>query len=355
MLYYTHVNEDNAAERQAMAGMQVTELFVVAGSGERVLALLDHPGLSKVYVVDNNREALYLCALKIAALKALDVQTYLRFVGVLETSAEERLQCFSQLAPELAEECREYWVGKRTDLAAGVCNTGHFERFLAQTRPLLRFFLGRNFYQCLEKPRAEWQHFPHLRWAVVRWLFARRFTYRLFGLRDMAFIGRGADLAAIPAAMQQSMEEDRVQQSCLFHLVMNGHLRAMPPEHQPPSFQPEVLQRIKEVLTGRRLYIHYVLADAREALDTLPFQAGASRFFSLSDLLSFMDWPEMQKLLQRIAQLPGGENRAVFRAFVRNRPADAALQALGQVEDLSAAERTHFYQVFHIDLSHDQA
>ncbi|HAD13417.1 MAG TPA: hypothetical protein DCF33_13400 [Saprospirales bacterium] len=355
MLFYTHVNEDNAVERQAMAGSQASELFVIAGSGERVLALLDHPSLSTVFVVDNNREALYLCALKIAALKALDVQTYLRFMGVLETSAKERLQCFAQLAPELAEECREYWVGKQADLAVGVCNIGHFEQFLSKTRPILRFFLGRNFYQCLEKPRAEWQHFPHLRWAMVRWLFARRFTYRLFGLRDMAFIGRGADLAAIPAAMQQSMEEDRVQQSCLFHLVMNGHLRAMPPEHQPPSFQPVVLERIKEVLAGRRLCIHYVLADAREALGTLPFKAGASRFFSLSDLLSFMDWTEMQKLLLQIAQLPNGENRAVFRAFVRNRPDGAALQALGPAEDLSAAERTHFYQVFQIDLSHDQA
>ncbi|MBN8679862.1 MAG: DUF3419 family protein [Chitinophagales bacterium] len=174
MLYYTHVNEDNAVERKAMAGMHVTELFVIAGSGERVLALLDHPGLSKVYVVDNNREALYLCALKIAALKSLDVQSYLRFIGVLETSAEERLQCFAQLAPELAEECLEYWVGKRADLTAGVCNAGHFERFLANARPLLRFFLGKDFYQCLEKSRAEWQHFPHMRWAIVRWLFARR-------------------------------------------------------------------------------------------------------------------------------------------------------------------------------------
>jgi S-adenosylmethionine:diacylglycerol 3-amino-3-carboxypropyl transferase len=352
MLFYTHVNEDNAVERLAMADMQAGELFVIAGSGERVLALLDHPGISTVYVVDNNREALYLCALKIAALKALDVQTYLRFVGLLVASAEERLQCFAQLSPELAEACREFWSTKQAEIAAGICTVGHFEQFLAKARPWLRFFLGKGFYQCLEKPRAEWRRFPHLRWAMVRWLFARRFTYRLFGLRDQAFISAGAELSAIPAAMQQSLLEGRVQESCLFHLVMNGHLRAMPPEYQPPSFQPEVLKRIKLALYERRLQIHYVLSDVSEALRTLPFQQGVNRFFSLSDLLSFMDWADMEKLIGQIASLPQGQNRAVFRAFVRNRPSDAELGELGRVEDLSTAERTHFYQVFQIDLPH---
>lgn len=356
MLFYTHVNEDNAVEREALADMEAQDLFVIAGSGERVLALLDQPGLSRVYVVDNNPHALYLCALKIAALKMLPCEAYLRFTGVAEGAQQERLDIFERLAPRLSEACRLFWVERRADIAEGVCNTGHFERFLAKARPWLRFFLGSAFYQCLEKPGPEWPGFPHFRWALVRRLFSLRATYWFFGLHDAAFLSKNADLRAIPAAMQQSLEKNQVQTSCLFHLVMNGHIRAMPAQFRPPSFQPEVLNRIKKILEAGRLQVHYVQGDAAEALQYLPFEGAHNRFFSLSDLLSFLSWSDMKALLRQIASIPDGQNRVVFRSFVRNRlqePERCALEAeFGRITNLSEAERSYFYQAFQIDFNH---
>ena len=47
----------------------MSRVIAVAGSGERVLALMDNPSVDLLVAVDISREALFLLQLKIAALK----------------------------------------------------------------------------------------------------------------------------------------------------------------------------------------------------------------------------------------------------------------------------------------------
>src|SRR5690349_17889002 len=81
MLYYSHVNEDNRIERQLLQVSAATTVVAVAGSGERVIALLDQDMCKEVHAVDINQEALFLLELKLTALKALPVEDYLGFCG----------------------------------------------------------------------------------------------------------------------------------------------------------------------------------------------------------------------------------------------------------------------------------
>lgn len=353
MIYYSHVNEDNLAERNSMSGSQYDSLYVIAGSGERVIALLDHPGLESVHLIDNNREALYLCELKLAALENLSVDDYLGFVGFFATSGT-RWDSFKGLKHKLSDGCGSYWEGRRSMIEQGICNCGHFEQFLKRANPILRRFLWKAFFQCLDQKKSSWMQFPYFKWRLVKTLFSYRLTYQLFGMRDPAFISKDALLEAIPAALQKSMDEDRTNESCLFHLVFKGHLRDMPAKNLPPSFQRAVLTRVKESLQLGKLKMHYHCDDLLDTLKELKFESKESRFFSVSDIMSFADMSYLNAVILRISKIQNGSNTLVFRSFVRHRLKAIDLLTLrdlfGKVTDLSRTDRTHFYQTIQIDL-----
>jgi S-adenosylmethionine:diacylglycerol 3-amino-3-carboxypropyl transferase len=353
MIYYSHVNEDNRVERKIMQERAYTTLYTVAGSGERVIALLDHPTLKTVHLLDNNWEALYLCELKITALTHLSAEAYLGFVGFYPDAGSRWAQ-FYTLQPFLSDNCWQYWVEKKHTIKKGICFCGHFEQFLQRANPFLRFFLGRNFYQCFSTPKADWKHFPAFRWQLVKMLFSFRLTYKMLGMKDTAFISNDADLKTIPAALQKSLDMDTARESCLFHLVFNGNLDKMPEAFLPPSFQQPVLQRIKTALRQDQLKVIYHYGDALSLLETFHYEPMASRFFSFSDLLSFANMDYMDTLIKLVTRIKNGSNTLVFRAFVRNRLKKDQIIGLqhkyGKVVDLTAEERTHFYQVFEVNI-----
>ena len=45
MIYYSHVNEDNRVERELMTKGHFSSLWGIAGSGERVISLMDTDGI----------------------------------------------------------------------------------------------------------------------------------------------------------------------------------------------------------------------------------------------------------------------------------------------------------------------
>ena len=81
MIYYSHVTEDNCAEQLYFQNHPASNLLAIAGSGERIIAMIDLDHLDIIKAVDKNPEALYLLELKIALLKQFDTETYLKIIG----------------------------------------------------------------------------------------------------------------------------------------------------------------------------------------------------------------------------------------------------------------------------------
>ena len=69
MIYYSHVNEDNRVELQLLEKNACPAVVALAGSGERVIALMGNDSCKEIHAVDKNPEALFLLQLKIAMLK----------------------------------------------------------------------------------------------------------------------------------------------------------------------------------------------------------------------------------------------------------------------------------------------
>lgn len=353
MVYYSHVNEDNVPEREAVLQQQPDTLVGITGSGERLLALLDAPSLRRVIAVDTNSEAQHLFAIKLAALKVLSVDDYLGFIGHLALSAAQRREQLAVVWPHLGNETQSYWLGRVSVIERGIDNAGHFERYLARLRPLVNLLLGAQFRRCFTTPVTQIANFPHRRWQGLMALFSQTWVYQLTGNSDLAFTAPDCDSRLIARALQRTLEQDGCADSFMFHLIFTGHLRNMTDAQLPPSLQPAILHRIQQRLRQDDLTIQFVNTDVCQYLRQSPAPAEAV-FLSLSDLLSFVSASDLvQVLAETKEQYHHTDVQGVVRSFLRHDFQPAELDRLGEfasIQNISEQERTRMYQVYHFSL-----
>lgn len=196
MIFYSHVNEDNIVEKYCMNQTSFQNLVCISGSGERVLALMDHSSLNQLFVIDSNIEALHLMELKLKALEKLSLKNYLEFIGI--NPSKNRVPTFEFLKSELSNASHIFWENRVSSIKKGVVHIGHFEQFLARFRPFFKVFLGKSFYRCFEKDFTEIDDFPHWRWQLLKRIYAQDWAFKLGGSKDIAFISDDANQALIP-------------------------------------------------------------------------------------------------------------------------------------------------------------
>ncbi len=352
MLFYTHVNEDNEVERAAMMSAPFKQLLCVAGSGERVIALLGHPSLQQVHAIDPNPEALYLLELKLATLEILDVENYLAFCGFREATARKRQAWFEILKPKLSTPSAQFWESHLAEIERGICNCGHFERFLARVRPLANWFLGKKFHSAFCQDFRTLAGFPHVRWRILKWLFSKKWAYWLLGNRDTAFVGKGCQVNLIPQGLQTLLDENRLGKSCMAHLIFKGHLQEMEAADLPPSLQTNLLLKVQKALREKAFRIEYHCEGILDFLEKQPVENATLTFCSFSDVMSF----ELPKYLHGCLQIFSdrfGKMTLVARTFLKNELIPAFLMQVHSmgftVTDCSSAERTAMYHAFKIE------
>ncbi len=352
MIYYSHVNEDNKVEESFMNSATFENLVGISGSGERVIALMAHPYLKKVAAVDTNVEALFLLELKLIALEYLSIEKYLEFIGYSKSSS--RWEIFVLIKKELSAPCKEYWEKQPNAIKNGILFCGHFEKFLERNRPLFKLFLGKNFYKCFEKPIQDISSFPTWRWYLVKSIFSQRWAFRLTGNKDIAFVSSDAECQHIPKGLQKVMDENLVSQSFMFHLVFKGHLNEMNPEALPPSLKIENLKKIKQALQENRIEVSYHENDITMYLQKYSRSIEGHTFYSLSDILSFYSFSNLESLLNTISKNENEKHWGVVRAFVRNRLGEKELsqlrKRLGELIESTHLERTKMYQTFNFKI-----
>jgi len=345
MIYYSHINEDSRVERQLIKDTVFTDLVAVAGSGERVLALMDNPSIKRIVAVDINKEALHLLQLKICMLTNLSVPEYLKFIGHRDTGNDHRKNWFAKVKLQLTDECRNYWEQRIHIIEKGILNSGHFEIFLEKTRPLLNLFLGKDFLKrCSQETKSATLT---AKWKIVSWVFSWRWVYKLMGNKDMAFTSNDASVKQIPAALTRLINEGKASSSFITHLIFKGHLREMKESDLPPSLQELILTTIRERLIKNQLTVKYHEADLLEYVYRTENLKGDNIIYSVSDILSFEDHSYLKKLIKSCLKNPGCQ--IIIRSFLRNRLDQKQLQRLSatykEVNILDANETTGMYQV----------
>jgi S-adenosylmethionine:diacylglycerol 3-amino-3-carboxypropyl transferase len=349
MLYYSHVNEDNRVERTILRNACCKTIVSVAGSGERVLALMDEESCSDIEVVDVNPEALYLLELKLTALEFLYVEEYLAFIGHYPASVSMRREWFERIREKLSYRCRCFWLINSNQVEKGILNMGHFEKFLRRVRKPVNFFLGSKFKEVIRQGYNS-KTFPAMKWNMICRLFSVRFVYKIYGNRDVAFTGKDASINYIPKAITQTIQANKAPSSFMMHLVFQGHLRDMNEKDLPPSLNRVVLSRIKQRLAEKQLTVRYHVNDLLTYTKKHAHKLATPVFYSASDLLSFEDYSYMHELLETTGSR---DSLVVWRAFLRNRAGNENARFNQPVYkntiDHSAYESTGMYQVFSLE------
>ncbi|MFN2438448.1 MAG: DUF3419 family protein [Chitinophagaceae bacterium] len=348
MIYYSHVNEDNRVERQLLTSSGCTTVVAVAGSGERILALMDDEVSNNFYVIDVNEEALFLLQLKLAALKLFSVEEYWRFCGHHTAKKEIRINSFNLLKDKLSPSCKKYWEKNTSAIKRGVLDTGHFEFFLQRVRPSINFFLGKHFQPVLSGGSPNAKRFPKKRWKLLTQVFSWKWIYTLWGNKDVAFVGKDSAIVYIPAALNEIIYKGEASSCFMAHLIFKGHLREMKEKNIPPSLQKDVLQKIKQKLVSSTLHVHYHHTDLLTFINKESHLLETPVFYSVSDILSFETFSYLEQLLTK-TNISG--NIIVWRAFLRNRTTgESTILNIknDELQDHTNAESTHMYQVFSI-------
>lgn len=280
---YANVWEDANVLIEAMQLAPGATIASIASAGDNVFALLlTDP--EKILAFDINPVQLYLCELKVAAIRTLNRDAAISFLGFSESN--ERLEQYEQIKNCLSAEALNYWNTHTELITSGVIHQGKFERYfrLFSSR-ILPFIHPRSRVATLFENKTEQQQleFYEKHWNTWRW----RLFFRIFFSRTV--MGkRGRD----PEFLRQV--EGKVS-SYIFRKAEN-HLKTKAAQENPILYYN---------LTGTfgthlPLYLqeeHYTTIRAR--LDRIEWKLGAleevlgtdARFdaYNLSDIFEYMD------------------------------------------------------------------
>lgn len=350
MLYYSHVNEDSCIERQLLQQENYPTVIAIAGSGERVLALLDNPHIKKMIVVDSNIEALFLLQLKLAVLTKYSTDDYLKFIGHDKVKNDIRFTYFESIKNELTSGCRLFWEKNKSVIEKGILSAGHFECFLNRVRPILNFFLGEKFYLIFKNKNSHSKHFPKMKWKLIAYFFSQKWVYRLFGNKDLAFISTDARNKNIPEAITKIISEGKANSNFMMHLIFKGSLKEMNEEQLPFSLQKKVINTIRERIANKEIEIEYWHDDLLTLIKNNTRKLELPIFYSVSDILSFESFEYLDELIENCTK--DKKSIIVFRSFLRNQLTKTELIMLskknGKMKRHDDWESTKMYQVFSV-------
>ncbi len=341
-VFFSAELEDTASEAKALAIGPSTNLLCLTASGSRVLDLLVE-GPRRALGIDWNPAQTALAELKVAGIRDLEREPYLRFIGVL--AAADRIETYGRLRGSLSAAARAYWDARPKVVASGIQYCGVYERCFQLCGALGGVLMKRDRERLFSAPDVAAQlHVWRERWArggfrLFLRLVASRSAWRFAGDPGVKFIPPGISPA------EYFLERlDRAAASVLFRdcpaawLLFYGRYPAEGP--LPRHMQPNEFERLKALLP--RLEFRTI------GLEAFLASPEASRFdaWSLSDFSSYATHAQHAAIWRQLARvLPPGAAVCERRFLVKFEPEGIAPLKLDRAlaAALDAADRSFVY------------
>lgn len=197
---YSSANEDGATERKALAPhLGGGRAICISGSGSRALELLiDSP--ERLVSIDFNPTQNFLLELKVAAIKRMEHEDFLAFIGV--TSSDHRLADFQKLKSDLHANTRAFWENKSRLIQSGIAYCGSWEFYLRQMAATVGLLRGSLVNDLLNTESLEAQvELWDSRWKNLTW----NLSLKMLGTRALwKYIIREPGIDRIPRTLRIS-------------------------------------------------------------------------------------------------------------------------------------------------------
>jgi S-adenosylmethionine-diacylglycerol 3-amino-3-carboxypropyl transferase len=316
---YSACNEDTNCELEALhLGPGKRVLCITAGGG-RALSLLA-AGPLDIVSVDVNPTQNYLLELKVAAMRALDYEPYLKFLGVRPT--RDRLATYKTFRETLSPEARAYFDARPKMIKLGALYRGSLERYLVHVSRavhLVRPIWVKRMFACttIEEQRRYLAGWNTRIWRMVVETICRRSVLELFS-RDPGF------WRFVPPEVPLHRRIFELIHGYLCnHVARENHLlqlvffaRYIHEPTMPIYLLPEPYARIRENLKTSRITpttapITQVLAgNADKSFDA----------YSIADVSSYLSEDDFGALMHEIMRTARPNARLCSRGIFVHRP-----------------------------------
>jgi S-adenosylmethionine-diacylglycerol 3-amino-3-carboxypropyl transferase len=347
---YAQCWEDADVLLDALAIRPGDRCLSVASGGENSLSLLAcEPGA--VVAVDISPAQIALVDLKRAAIRTLDHANAIAFVGLAPCA--DRLRIYRGVRAAMPSHAIEYWDSHLSDVAAGGCTRGRFERYLALfRRVVLPLVHSRAATASLLEPRpadARRRYFDEV-WNNRRW---RMLTRVFFSRTVMSHLGRdpsffryveGDVVASISKRVERALTEGEPAANPCLHWIAHGRYGAtLPHAWRPANF--DTIRRHLDRLELRR-------QSAEEALARAP--DGSFDRFNLSDVFEYVSAAAAERMFDDVARCGRTGGRvAYWNMMVPRAPPPRLAGRLRALDEdsrrLHRRATTFFYGAFRVD------
>jgi len=352
-IYYSQCWEDPKVLMEALAIEPNSAVLSVTSGGCNTLALLlENP--TSIIAFDINPIQNYLFELKIAALKNLDYNEFLEFVGV--SNSDSRMAIFKKIKSNLTPRALKWWLENQRLIEKGIIHSGKFEKYLSIFRKhILPLIHSKKTIQKLSslKNLAEQRSFYKDHWANWQWrflfkIFFSGFTMSLLGRNRALFkyvgiknIGEHYFIKTEYALTKIPMEDNFFMEYILY-----GTYRSQ--KRMPPYLQEKNFSVIKERLNRIKVVTANIKGFLLESTDN-KFSG-----FNLSNVFEAQSSSVTEDLFTELARVSKNQGRLVYWNNLVERKFPDTLRDFMKDEveienRVKAIDRVFFYNNLHVN------
>lgn len=286
-LLFTQSWEDPDSDLLAFGSIRGKSVMGITSGACNVLHFLLHDP-KEVFAVDINPAQSWVLELKMAAMRRLDYETFLGFLGLKPQGDRRRL--FDVVKSDLSAEAAQFWENRGPEIHGGFLGKGKFEGYIRKSARMMRLLQGKRRVRQLfeEKSGEEQRKFFDERWNT--WQLRTAFNF-LYSKRNLAKRGLKDDYFQFDDGSKSFaenfynrhrnvMREVPLKGNYFVALYLMGHYRNL---HEVPAY----LQREHfEVIRSRLGRVHIVSADAKVWMQAMP--ASSLDAFAMSNIFELM-------------------------------------------------------------------
>ncbi|MBA3721640.1 MAG: DUF3419 family protein [Parachlamydiaceae bacterium] len=313
-LNYSIGNEDWETEHLALRIQPNDHVVCVTASGDRPLnILLDDP--KEVLAIDLNPSQNYLLDLKMAAMRELDYDHYLSFLGVGPNKHRE--ECLKKITKHMHRDSNQYWLKNKKLVSKGVLYQGRIEKWTDKLSKVFQLVRGSKIKQLFEFDNLEEQRiFVKKHWDTYLWRKTFEIGLNPFILKNfLNDPGLNEHLDFYPGIYLCNRFNDGLmnylaKESLLLSLVFKGKAgnEAYTPYLTENGFNI-IRTRLDRITFKNKNIIQFLEESTKDSFDA----------FSLSDVASYINVESFHKLLHGVQHSAKSGARFSIREFMSRR------------------------------------
>lgn len=350
---YSMCWEDPMVLSKALRVKKSDKVLSIVSGGENIFALLlKNP--KQLVGVDSKKEQIYLTKLKIEAIRNLNYEEFVSFLGFKDSNS--RISIYYNLKKNLTKEEISFWDHNVNAIKKGIVHSGKLERYLNSFRKfaLPVIISKKNIKQFLSLSSKEAQvAFYNKCWDTKRFRFLFKIFFSKKGLksgRDKKYF-KFSDEKNISShylkRVEHALKNIPIKTNYFMQYLLTGTTKT--PFEGHPYLDKNNFKLIKELLKkGKLKLVHsdvksYLLKESKQKFSK----------FNLSDIFESQSMKEYHELLELISQCSSDNGIICYWNNLTKRDKHKKIKGIKKDKSLSkklyGLDRVHFYSNFIVE------